>query len=322
MAEDRSSLIVVVGPTASGKSVLAARLARRLDGEIVGVDSAQVYRGLDAATAKPPRSLREEIPHHLIDVADPSCDFSAGDFARLAEAAIARIRSSGRRAVLVGGTGLYLTALLRGLAEMPPRDTALRAALLRREAARGEGSLHRMLASLDPDTAGRLAPRDRQRIVRALEVALRTGRPLSALITRRPFAAERYACVKVGLTMPRPALAARIDARVEAFFDAGLVEEARRLLDAGVPRTANCLKALGYREAVAHLSGGMTLAETVDLVKRNTRRYSKRQLTWFRREPGVIWFETGERPEERFADIESEVALRLGAPRESRDGNR
>lgn len=311
MVEAVRALIVVVGPTASGKSALAVRLARRLGGEVVGADSAQVYRGLDAATGKPSEDLRREVPHHLLDVAEPGRDFSAGDYARLADAAIASIHAAGRRAVVAGGTGLYLRALLRGLAEMPPRDEELRSRLAAWEGRRGPGALHRVLAALDPASAARLAPADRQRIVRAVEVALRSGRRLSDLIAALPFGAERYASVKVGLTAPWPVLDARIAARVDAFFAAGLVEEVRGLLAAGVPRTANCFKALGYRETLEHLDGARGLGETVDLVKLNTRRYARRQMTWFRREAEVAWFETGGVPGEPPAGIEERVALWL-----------
>lgn len=322
MDETRPNLVVIVGPTAAGKSDLALHIARRFQGEIVSVDSAQVYRGLDAATGKPKPPAREEIRHHLIDVADPRRDFSAGDFARLAERAIKEIRRAGKRPILAGGTGLYLRALLSGLADLPRRDAALRSALHRWSERRGEGSLHRMLAALDPAAASALPRRDAQRIVRAIEVVFTSGRPISRLIAARPFAAERFASMKIGFTARKELLAERIERRVEEFFDAGLVEEARGLLAAGVPATANCFKALGYREVLAHLRGEIDFAGTVALVKRNTRRYAKRQLTWFRREPGIVWFEFRERPEERFAEIGEAIALRMEAPGESRDGHR
>lgn len=315
-------IVVIVGPTATGKSDLALAVARRFGGEIVGVDSAQVYRGLDAATGKPSRADRASIPHHLIDVADPGSDFSAGDYARLAEEAIDRIRSAGRLPVLAGGTGLYLRALLRGLADLPRRDAAVRDALRIWAARRDPSALHRMLGALDPQAASALPLRDTQRIVRAIEVVLATGRPYSAGVAAQPFTADRFDAIKIGLLASRDILGARIDRRVQAFFDAGLIVEVRRLLDAGVPLSANSLKALGYREVFAHLRGEIGLEETVALVKRNTRRYAKRQLTWFRREPGVVWFEFREHPEERFADIEKAIALRMDVPGESHDGHR
>ena len=179
-----------------------------------------------------------------------------------------------------------------------------------------------MLSALDPVAASALPPGDSQRLVRAVEIALATGRPLSSQIEGRRFGGDRFATLKIGLTAGREVLAGRIERRVDAFFEAGLVEEARALLAGGVPASANCFKALGYREVLAHLRGEIDLPRAVALVKRNTRRYSKRQLTWFRREPGVIWFEFGERPEERFAEIEAAIEIRMDAPGESRDGHR
>lgn len=311
MAESSRTLIVIVGPTATGKSTLACRLALRFGGEIVGCDSAQVYRSFDAATAKPPRHVRERIPHHLIDVADPSHGFSAGDYARLAEAAVERIRARGARPILAGGTGLYLRAFLRGLADMPRRNERLRERLTALAERREEGYLHRILSEHDPVTAARLSPRDRQRIVRALEVILETGRPFSRIVEAAPFGEERYPTVKVGLTMTTSLLARRIETRVDEFFAAGLVEEVRDLLASGVPPSSNAFKALGYREVLEHLAGRLDLASTVALVKANTRRYARRQLTWFRREPGVVWFELGEEPEDSLDEIEAAVALRL-----------
>jgi tRNA dimethylallyltransferase len=311
LAESSRTLIVVVGPTAIGKSTLACRLALRFGGEIVGCDSAQIYRSFDVATAKPPRDVRERIPHHLIDVADPSRDFSAGDYARLAEAAVRRIRARGARPIVAGGTGLYLRAFLRGLAEMPRRNERLRARLMSLAERKDENYLHRILKEHDPDTGARLSPRDRQRIVRALEVIFETGRPFSRIVEAAPFGEERHPTVKVGLRMPWSLLMRRIEARVDEFFAAGLVDEVRDILDAGVPPSSNAFKALGYREVIELLAGRLDLPSTVALVKANTRRYARRQLTWFRREPGVVWFDLGEEPGQSFEQIEADVALRL-----------
>jgi tRNA dimethylallyltransferase len=321
VADADPSLIIIIGPTAAGKSRLASHLARKLGGEIVGVDAVQVYRGLDAATAKPPKAVRDEIPHHLIDVADPRRDFSAGDYARLAGKAIEDILSRRRRPVLAGGTGLYLRALLRGLADMPPRQEALRGALRKWQASREAGALHRMLSVLDPLAAARIGGNDMQRIIRAIEVAFSAGRPLSEMIDARPFGEEHHGSVKVGITFPPALLRKRLEARVDRFFEAGLVEEVRRLREEGVPRTANSLKALGYREVLDHLDGSLEIAETIDLVKMNTRRYAKRQMTWFRREPNVAWFELGEDPEDRYPEIEALIERRSRAG-EFRDGER
>src|SRR5262245_29180779 len=251
----------------------------------------QVYRGLDAATSKPSPADRMRAPHHGIDLVDPGDDFSMGDFVRAAGTAIAAIGARCRLPVLVGGTGLYLRALLRGMAEAPRRAPALRERLRARAEKHGVPWLHRMLRRLDPETAGRLPPGDRQRLVRALEVRLVAGRPMSSLLRESPFGTGPYEPVTIGLTMERRRLYRRIDERVDACFRAGLVDEVRRLLAAGCPPAANAFKALGYKEALAHLRGECTLAEAVALTRRNTRRYAKRQGTWFRAEPGVTWFE-------------------------------
>jgi tRNA dimethylallyltransferase len=283
-------MLVVVGPTAVGKSEFALLACERFCGEVVSVDSMQVYRGLDAATSKPGAADRLRAPHHGIDLVDPGEDFSMGDFVRAAEKAIADIGARRRLPVLVGGTGLYLRALLRGMAEAPRRAPALRERLRARAAERGVPWLHRMLARLDPETAARLPQRDAQRLVRALEVRFLAGRPLSALLRERPFGGERYDAVRIGLTMDRRRLHARIDARVDAFFANGLVDEVKRHLASGRSPEANAFKALGYREVLAYLRGDGPLEEAVALTKRNTRRYAKRQGTWFRAEPDVTWF--------------------------------
>ncbi len=283
-----------MGPTATGKSELGILIARRVRGRIIGADSIQIYRGLDAGSGKPPRGAREEIPHDLIDIADPSEPFSAGSYARLAGEAIAMARASGRVAIVVGGTGLYLRALLRGIAPMPPRDESLRRRLYARASAGSSGSLHAELASKDPETAARIGSNDLQRIIRALEVLELSGRPMSRYLRESGFVVDRLPALKVGLTMDRDRLYHRVEQRVDGMFAAGLVAEVRELLSSGVPADANALKALGYREVVAHLRGDLDLPATVALVKRNTRRYARRQLMWFRREEGVHWFDVGE----------------------------
>lgn len=303
----------MVGPTAVGKSAFALEACERHAGEIVSVDSMQVYRGLDRATSKPTPAERARAPHHGVDLGEPGDDFSMGDFVRAAERAIAGIAARRRLPVLVGGTGLYLRALLRGMAAAPRRDPALRRRLLDRAERRGVGSLHRLLTRLDPATAARLGARDRQRLVRALEVRLATGRPLSAVLGDEPFGADRYDAIKIGLTMERPALNARIDARVDRFFDAGLVEEVQALLGAGRPPSANAFKALGYRETAAHLRGETDLETAKALTRRNTRRYAKRQMTWFRRETGVAWFPVDPASADRFAAPHAHAAAALAA---------
>lgn len=309
----RPVVLVVVGPTAVGKSALALDLCARHGGEIVSVDSMQVYRGLDAATSKPGPAERARAPHHGLDLVEPGEDFSMGDFVRAAERSIAAIAARGRLPVLVGGTGLYLRALLRGMAAAPRRDAGIRQRLLDRAARRGVESLHRLLKRLDPDSAARLGPRDRQRLVRALEVRLSAGRPLSSVLRDEPFGAERYDAVKIGLDMDRKALYARIDARVDEFFAAGLVDEVRGLLRAGRRASANAFKALGYREVAAHLRGTIPLEEAVALTRRNTRRYAKRQMTWFRKEPEVAWFTIDPASADPFAAPRAHAAGQLSA---------
>lgn len=287
----RVPLLVVLGPTASGKSEIAARLAEQIGGDVVGCDSMQIYRGFDTGTGKPSADLLTRAPHHLIGVAEPERDFSLGDYVRLASGAIERIESEGRRAVVAGGTGLYLRGLLRGIFEGPRRDEALRSRLLASAARCGDEHLHAMLARVDPASGSRLAPRDRQRIVRALEVFFTTGRPMSELVEEHGFRDERWRAVKVGLTMPRPLLWRRIEERIDRFFAAGWEDEVRELLAAGPPETANAWKALGYRPVARLVRGEIGREQAREEIARETRRYAKRQMTWFRREPGVVWFE-------------------------------
>jgi tRNA dimethylallyltransferase len=250
-----------------------------------------VYHGLDAGTSKPDAADRQRAVHHGIDLAQPGEDFSLGDFVRAADRTIAAIGGRGRLPVLVGGTGLYLRGLLKGIVDAPRRDEAIRARLGASAARHGERHLHRMLERVDPEAARRLRPRDRQRIVRALEVFFATRRGLSEWIRETPFGPDRYDAIKIGLNMERRALYRRIDARVDGFFANGLIEEVRGLLSGGCPPAANAFKALGYRESMAHLNGDLARDEAIALTRRNTRRYAKRQLTWFRREPEVAWFE-------------------------------
>ena len=280
-------MLVVLGATATGKSEVAAELARRLPGEVVSVDASCVYRGLDVGTAKPSAELRREIPHHLVDCCDPLGDFSAARFVELAEAALQDVAARGLVAVVAGGTGLYLRCLLHGLVDSPAPDERLRDELLLREERR-PGSLRRLLARLDPEAAARTTPRDLFRTVRALEHRLATGRRLSAERLQWK-AAEVRPALKIGLELPRPEREERIRARVDRMIAEGLVEETRRLLASGVPETARSLRALGYREAAQVLRGELRPEELREALAVATRQYAKRQDTWFRREPGVEW---------------------------------
>ena len=296
-------LVVILGATATGKSDLAVRVARLLNGRIISADSIQVYRGLDAGSCKPPDTARREIPHELIDVADPEEPFSAGRFATLATLAIETARAAGQTPIVVGGTGLYLRALLEGIAPMPARDDALRRELYARAARSSVEELHRELGQVDPGAAGRIGPRDLQRIVRALEVVELTGLPLSHHIETSSFESGRHRSLKIGLTMERSRLYRRVEERVDRIFSAGIVDEVRSLLASGVPESANALKALGYREVMSHLRGETDLPRAIELVKRNTRRYARRQIIWFRRERDVQWFDPDATPVDSIARI-------------------
>jgi tRNA dimethylallyltransferase len=283
-------ILVILGPTGTGKSEVARRAALRYSGEVVGFDSIQVYRGLDAATAKPDRAQRDRVPHHCLDIADPAQDFSLGDFVRAAETAIADIRNRGALPILAGGTGLYLQGLLHGILDLPRRQMQFRERLRRKAEARGVEYLHRILERIDPESARRIGSRDEQRILRAVEIWWDTGLPWSVHLARRGSKTERYPTVKIGLTMDREQLYRRLDERVERFFAAGLVDELRRLLDSGCPAGAKSIKAIGYRETLQHLQGDLTVEAAIRWTQKNTRQYAKRQWTWFRKTPGVRWF--------------------------------
>ena len=302
-------LVALVGPTGTGKTALACAIADRVPCRLISCDALQVYRGLDAATAKPEGEERRH-PWALVDWVDPREDVNLGRFARAAEAEVAAAAAEGRTALLVGGTGLYLRGLLKGVAEAPPRDEALRARLTALAARRGVPFLHRVLARLDPRTAARLAPNDRQRLARALEVRLLTGTSLAALQDGGWARPDRFPALKFGLTLPREELYARLDARAAGFFARGLVAEVRRLVEEeGVPREANALRAIGYREVVRALAaeGPPDEAALVEETRRATRQYAKRQLTWFRGEPGIEWFDA------RTPGLADELAARIAA---------
>lgn len=283
------SILVIAGPTASGKSALAVELARRLGGEIVGADSQQLYRTLDVGTAKPTAAERAAVPHHLVDVADPGEGMDAARFVALADQAIGAIAGRGALPVVVGGTGLYLRALLHGVVEAPGRDPALRARLEAEAAALGRPALHARLAEVDPAAAARIRPNDLVRVVRALEIAAAGRRP-SELHAAHAFRPDRYRALFLALAPPRPALHARIDARVEAMFRGGLLDEARALLARlGAPLPTRL--PIGYAEAAAVVQGALPLHEAVRRVQAAHRQYARRQVVWLRREPGVEWLE-------------------------------
>ena len=290
-------ILAVVGATATGKTALALDLAATFGGEIVSCDSTAVYRGIDIGTDKPARADRRGIPHHLLDVADPHEVYSAARYAREAAAAIRDIDRRGRRVILAGGTGFYYRALVRGLFPGPERDDALRARLDRVAERRGVEALHRWLARVDPDSARRIQPRDRKRLVRALEVYLLTRRPLSAHFadTASPIAGADV--LPIGLVLPRPALRERVAARVDAQFARGVLEEVDRLIAAGVPASAHAFSGLVYRQIMEMRAGVRGRTATRDLIVQENMRYARRQLIWFRQEAGVQWLHgPGESP--------------------------
>lgn len=290
-------LVAIVGPTATGKTSLALHLAAEFGGEIVSCDSTAVYRGLDIGTDKPSVEERRGIPHHLIDVVEPTAVYSAAEYARDASAAIEDIRQRGHLPILVGGTGFYYRALVRGLFPGPARNDELRARLDRVADRRGVESLHRWLARVDAASAARIQPRDRKRLVRALEVYLVTGRPLTDHFAETTSPLAGVEVLTLGLTMPRPELRARVAARVDAQFARGVVDEVERLIAAGVLPTAHAFSGLVYRQVMEMRQGIRDLAATRELIVRENMRYARRQLIWFRKEHGVRWLDgTGESP--------------------------
>lgn len=279
-------LIAILGPTGSGKSELALAVAERYGGEIVNFDSIQVYRHFDIGAAKLSAAERRGIPHHLIDVLEPDEVFTAGDFARRAAQVVRDIRDRGRLPILAGGTGFYLRALLDGLFPGPTRDEALRRRLARRSGPR----LHKLLQRFDPAAAKKIHPNDVPKLVRALEVILLARRPLTELFAQGRRALEGFRARKIGLLPDRAALYARINRRTEAMFASGLVEEVRGILARGYAETAKPFESHGYKQALQHLGGQVSLSEAIYSAQRNTRHYAKRQITWFRREQDVVWF--------------------------------
>jgi tRNA dimethylallyltransferase len=282
-------LVVILGPTASGKSDLGIHLAEWLGGEILVCDSTQVYRHFDIGTAKVPFAERRGIPHHLIDLVEPREVFTAGDYRRRALDVLEDLRKRLKAPILTAGTGLYLRALLEGLADAPGRSEELRARLRKRASQRGGQYLHKILARVDPETAGRIAPRDTQKIVRAIEIRMLAGKGVGDVHRAGRDALEGYDIRKIGLLPPRPALYARIDARVFSMMAAGWLDEVRELIASGVPADAKPFQFLGYSELRAFLEGSVGQDAAIKEIQQATRRFAKRQITWFRKERDVHW---------------------------------
>jgi len=317
----RPRVLAVLGPTASGKSALGLALAERYGGEIINCDSTAVYRGFDIGTDKPPVESRRGIPHHLIDIAEPTEVYTAAQFAHDAAAVIRQIHERGRLPILVGGSGFYYRALTRGLFPGPGADDALRARLDRVADRRGVERLHRMLKRADPESAARIMPRDRKRLVRALEVYFTTGRPLTAHFSETASLIADCEVIAVALRLPAEMTADRVARRVDAQFTRGIVDEVRALLASGVPPTARSFGGLVYRQVIEMLRDVRDEPATRALITQENRRYARRQLIWFRKEPNLRWFDgPGERAE-TLTRVQDALAVRgLRPPGEASDG--
>jgi len=294
-----TKLLVIVGPTASGKSELALKLARKLAAEIVSADSMQVYRGMDIGTAKPSTEQLAATRHHLINIADPDRLFSAADFAQAADAAIQDITRRGKRVIVAGGTGLYIRALLKGLVDSPSGAGEIRRELQEESRELGNEAMLEKLRLVDPQLASRIHPNNRVRIIRALEVYQMTGIPLSRYQQEHAFSGSRHSSLQIGIRVERKELYRRIDERVEQMLREGLLDEVAKLLAAGYCPDLKAMRAIGYKESAAFLAGECSLEDAEALIKRDTRRYAKRQLTWFNADPDIIWLEYPE----NFANI-------------------
>ena len=282
-------LVAIFGPTASGKSSLAIALAEKLNGEVIACDSTQIYRGFDIGTAKPSEAERRDICHHMIDLVSVTEVFTAGEYRHRTIDVLADLRRRQRLPIFSVGTGLYFRALMEGLADAPTRSDHLRVKLDTRAQKRGNAHLHKILRRLDPVAAKRISPNDGQKLVRAVEVCLLAGRPLTEVLEEGRRSLQGYTALKIGLNPPRQALYERIENRVRSMLDRGWSKEVAALLAEGAPQNAKPFEFIGYRELRAHLENHAPLSNTLEAIAQATRRYAKRQLTWFRREAGIQW---------------------------------
>jgi len=286
---DSLPLVAIVGPTASGKSSLAVALARKLNGDVLACDSTQVYRGFDIGTSKPTAEERSGVTHHLLDLVDPTFPFTAGEYRARAVTVLEDLSKRGRLPILTVGTGLYFRALLEGLADAPARSEELRARLEAGADAHSLQYLHRVLRRLDPEAALRIGSRDRPKMIRAIEVCLLTGRSITEIHRSGRTPLEGYRPIKIGLQPPRAVLYDRIERRTRTMLDRGWLDEVAGLVRKGVPQNSKPFDFIGYSELRAHLDGTVTFAAATKAIAQATRRYAKRQLTWFRKEPLVHW---------------------------------
>ena len=313
----RPRVLAIVGPTATGKSALGIALAHRFNGEIVSCDSTAVYRRFDIGTDKVPLGQRQGIPHHLIDVAEPTEEYSAARYAREAGAAVRDITARGKLPIVVGGTGLYYRALTRGFFPGPARDSALRQRLEWIAYRKGTERLHALLGRIDPESAIRIHARDQKRLVRALEVYFLTGRPLTEHFAETQSQIPDYEVRAFALQIAPELTAERVAARVDAQFRQGLLDEIRGILGSGIPETAHPFTGLVYRQALEHLHGIRDEVATRDLITRENRKYSRRQLIWFRKEPNLQWIHAAGECESTL----EEVACALAAEETGRDAD-
>lgn len=308
-------IICIAGPTASGKTDLSVALAEALDGEIVSCDSMQLYRGMDVGTAKPTEAERRGIVHHLLDVADPAEPFSVGRYVAMADPILQDVLRRGKTAIVVGGTGLYMDALMRGQSFAPCPATGAREALEQRADREGTEALLAELRTVDPETAARLHPADRKRILRALEIYYETGETMTEHDRKTRLLPPRYSPRWLGLWYSdRSQLYGRIDRRVDLMLENGLLDEVRRLLDDGVPPTATAMQAIGYKEFLMEKQGELSHTEAVELVKQRSRNYAKRQLTWFRRNREIHWLIRGQQDNSDTIFSAARQAVRKFAP--------
>lgn len=282
-------VVVIVGPTAVGKSRIAVEVAKMFETEVLTADSRQVYRGMDVGTDKPALEERQAVPHRLIDLVDPDESFNAGLYRRQAIDEIERLYRDCRLPLVVGGTGLYVRTLLKGLCDAPPADPIVREALRQEAEDQGSDRLYARLVAVDPVIAARLHPRDESKVIRALEVYQLSGRRMSEFQQEHGFAERPFATLMIGLNRDRDMLYRRIEGRIDWQLAHGLIEETKRLLAQGYQRDSAAMKGLGYRQVAEHLAGEYDAAEMVRRFKRDTRHFSKRQMTWFRKEPGIQW---------------------------------
>ena len=287
----KSPLLFIVGPTAVGKTELSICLARRMDAEIVSLDSRQIYRQMDIGTAKPTAEQQRAVPHHLIDCVEIDKPFSAADYQRLADAAIEDIFKRGKQPLIVGGAGLYFRTLVDGLFEAPAADAGIRSRLQRETEEHGSASLHERLRRCDPESANRIHPNNVVKVIRALEIYEMTGKPISSFQQQWKHAEPRYPFRVFGFHVPRDCLYRRVETRVDQMIESGLIEEVKGLLAGGCPRNCVAMQGIGYKEIVGYFDGVQSLDEAIALLKANTRRYAKRQLTWFRKDPRIQWLD-------------------------------